>query len=91
MLLTIKGMSFGPGLETGAFSFELPDKRGFQIGDLQKSRRVDLEICDSSGHHIEISCGATNNSVRFSQSQLNRILTSLHSTTPSAHLVALEK
>jgi hypothetical protein len=40
--LTIKAIAFGPGLESGVFSFELPDKRGFQIGDPQKSKRVDL-------------------------------------------------
>jgi len=88
-LLTIKAIAFGPGLETGAFSFELPGKRGFQIGDPQKSRRVDLEVFDSTGHHIEILCGTTNGSVRFSQSELNRILTSLRTTTASAHLAAL--
>src|SRR5271155_638193 len=38
-LLTIKAIAFAPGLESGAFSFELPDKRGFQIGDPLKSRR----------------------------------------------------
>jgi len=42
-LLTIKAVASAPGLETGVFSFELPDKRGFQIGDPQKSRRVDLK------------------------------------------------
>jgi hypothetical protein len=89
-LLTIKAIAFGPGLETGAFSFELPGKHGFQIGDPQKSKRVELEVFDSTGQHIEILCGTTNSSVRFSQSELNRILTSLHSTTGSAHLTALQ-
>ena len=89
-LLTIKAIAFGPGLETGTFSFELPGKRGFQIGDPLKSKRVDLEVFDSTGHHIEILCGTTNISVRFSQSDINRILTSLHSTTGSAHLAALQ-
>ena len=90
-LLTFKAVAFGPGLETAVFAFELPGKRGFQIGDPQKSRRVDLEVFDSTGHHIEILCGATNGSVRFSQSDLNRIITSLHTTTDSAHLAALPK
>jgi len=82
-LLTIKAIAFGPGLESGAFSFELPDKHGFQIGDPQRSRRVDLEVFDSTGHHIEILCGSTNGKIRFSQAELNRILTSLHTTAPS--------
>ncbi len=89
-LLTMKAIAFGPGLKTGAFSFELPGKRGFQIGDPQKSRRVDLEIFDSTGHHIEIFCGTANGNARFSQPELNRILASLQTTTASAHLAALQ-
>lgn len=89
-LLTIKAIAFGPGLENGAFSFEVPGKRGFQIGDPQKSKRVDLEVFDSAGHHVEILCGSTNGSVRYSQSELNRILTSLHATAAPAHLAALQ-
>ncbi len=89
-LLTIKAIAVGPGLETGAFSFALPGKRGFQVGDPQKSRRVDLVVFDSTGHHIEILCSGANGNVRFSQSELNRILTSLHPTTDSAHLAALQ-
>jgi hypothetical protein len=89
-LLTFKAVAFGPGLETGVFAFELPGKRGFQIGDPLKSKRVDLEVFDSTRHHIEILCGSTNGSVRFSQSELNRILTSLHTTTDSAQLAVLQ-
>jgi hypothetical protein len=89
-LLTIKAIAFGPGLETGAFSFELPGKRGFQIGDPQKSRRVDLEVFDSKGHHIEILCSTTNPNARFSQSELNRILTSLHVSAASTPLATLQ-
>jgi hypothetical protein len=87
-LLTIKAIAFGPGLESGAFSFDLPGKRGFQIGDPQKSRRVDLEVFDTAGHHIEISCGSTIGNIRFSQPELNRILTSLHAVSVPSHLVA---
>lgn len=87
-ILTIKAIAFGPGLETGAFSFALPGKRGFQIGDPQKSSRVDLEVFDSTGHHIEILCGTTSGKGRFSQSELNRILASLRTTTASAHSAA---
>ena len=89
-LLTIKAIALGPGLESGAFSFDLPGKRGFQIGDPQKSRRVDLEVFDSGGHHIEILCGSTNGNIRFSQSELNRILTSLHAATVPSHLAAVQ-
>jgi hypothetical protein len=89
-LLTIKAIAFGPGLKSGAFSFDLPGKRGFQIGDPQKSTRVDLEVFDTAGHHIEISCGSTNGNMRFSQPELNRILTSLHAASVPSHLVALQ-
>lgn len=89
-LLTIKAIAFGPGLESGAFSFDLPGKHGFQIGDPQKSKRVDLEIFDSAGHHIEILCGSTNGNLRFSQSEINRIITSLHAITDSAQIASLK-
>jgi hypothetical protein len=89
-LLTIKAIAFGPGLESGAFSFDLPGRRGFQIGDPQKSRRVDLEVFDTAGHHIEILCGSTNGNIRFSQPELNRILTSLHAGSVPSHLAALQ-
>ncbi|HXJ12403.1 MAG TPA: hypothetical protein VNH19_09030, partial [Candidatus Limnocylindrales bacterium] len=89
-LLTIKAIAFGPGLESGAFSFDLRGKRGFQIGDPQKSKRVDLEVFDTAGHHIEISCGSTNANIRFSQPELNRVLTSLHVATAPSHLGAVQ-
>jgi hypothetical protein len=88
-LLTLKAIAFGPGLESGAFSFDLPGKHGFQIGDPQKSKRVDLEVFDTAGHHFEILCGSTTGNVRFSQPELNRILTSLHAASVPSHLVAL--
>ena len=86
----------GPGLETGVFSFELPDKHGFQVGDPRKSRRADLEVFGMRGHYVEIVCATSKDSVRLSQPELNRILTSLHaaptelSAAPSAHLTALK-
>lgn len=94
-LLTIKAIASAPGLETGVFSFELPDKHGFQIGDPRKSRRVNLEIFGMGGHHVEMVFAASKDSVRLSQSEINRILTSLHaaaaetSAAPSAHTPAL--
>jgi hypothetical protein len=90
-LLTIKAIAFGPRLESGIFTFALPDKHGFQIGDPQKSRRVDLEVFDSAGHHVEILCGSTNSSIRLSQSELNRILTSLHAVAKPAQFAAFQK
>jgi hypothetical protein len=77
-LLTIKAIAVGPSLETGVFSFELPDKRGFQVGDPRKSKRADLELFGMGGHYVEIICTTTNGNVSLSQPELNRILKSLH-------------
>jgi hypothetical protein len=77
-LLTVKAIAMGPGLETGVFSFEFPDKRGFQVGDPRKSRRADLEVFGMEGHHIEIICSTTKDGATLSQPELNRILKSLH-------------
>jgi hypothetical protein len=94
-LLTIKAIASAPGLETGVFSFALPDKRGFQIGDPRKSRRVDLEVFGIGGDHVEMVFAASKDSVRLSQPEINRILTSFHavlagpSAAPPAHATAL--
>jgi len=88
-LLSIKAIAFGPGLESGAFSFDLPGKRGFQIGDPQKSMRVDLEVFDTAGHHVEILC-STHGHIRFSQQEINRIITSLHAESVPSPLAALQ-
>ncbi|MGC2888444.1 MAG: hypothetical protein WB627_05205 [Candidatus Acidiferrum sp.] len=92
-LLTIKAIAIGPGLATGVFSFKFADKRGFEIGDPQKSKRVDLEVFGMGGHHVEMLLFATKDSARLSQSEINRILTSLHSdsagsTVSAAHFTA---
>lgn len=79
ILLTIKAIAIpSPGLEKGIFSFEFSDKRGFQIGDPQESRRVLLELFDIGGRHVEIICETNEDSPRLSQPQLNRILKSIH-------------
>ncbi|MGA8366937.1 MAG: hypothetical protein ACLQMT_09700 [Candidatus Acidiferrales bacterium] len=77
-LLTIKAIATPSSLGTGVFSFELPDKRGFQIGDPHKSTRVDLEVFGMGGHHVEIICATLKDNIKLSQSELKRMLTSLH-------------
>lgn len=77
-LLTIKAIALPASLETGAFSFSWPDKRGFQIGDPRKSRRIDLEVLDLKGHYVEIVCSTAKDSIRLTQPELNRILKTLH-------------
>src|SRR6266436_804537 len=94
-LLTIKAIAVGPGLETGVFSFELPDKHGFQVGDPRKSKRADFEVFGMGGHYVEIICATSKDGVWLSQPELNLILRSLHpsapesSVAPSSHHTAL--
>lgn len=87
ILLMIKGIALPSNLETGAFSFQFPNKRGFQIGDPRKSRRVDLEVLDLDGHYVEIICATDQNEVRLTQPELNRVLKTLH-TAPSHPVTA---
>jgi hypothetical protein len=87
-LLTIKAIALGPGLATGVFSFQFADKRGFQIGDPHKSKRVDLEVFDMGGHHIEMLLFAPNDTARLSQPEINRVLMSLHSVAADSSAAA---
>jgi hypothetical protein len=89
-LLTVKLLAFGPGLESAAYSFQLPGKRGFQIGNPQKAKRVDIEIFDSTGTHIEILCWAPNGKQGFSQPEINRITTSLRSASNDTQIASLK-
>jgi len=77
-LLTIKAIALPANLETGAFAFQLPDKRGFQIGDPRKSKRIDLEVLDVNGRYVEIICDSAREGVKLTQPELNRILKTLH-------------
>ncbi len=77
-LLTIKAIAFPASLSTGVFSFDLPDKRGFQIGDPQKAPSTQLEVFDRSGsYYAEIICGTANDRAKLTQPEINRILRSL--------------
>jgi hypothetical protein len=78
MLLTFKAIAPGPGLGTGAFSFDLPDKHGFQIGDPAKSPYVQLEIFGRDDYWVEIVCRTPKNGPGLTQPELNLIITSLH-------------
>jgi hypothetical protein len=80
----IKGIAIPGSLDTGAFSFQFPDKRGFQIGDTSKTRRIFLEVFDSSGRCVEILCGTDPQRVRVTQAELNRIVRSLHTVPPNS-------
>lgn len=87
-LLTIKAIAIPlPGLNAGAFSFELHDKRGFQIGDPRKSKSEFLEVFGMGNHYVEIACMTSKDSAKLSQPQLNRILTSLHPVLTEASAI----
>jgi len=78
-LLMIKAISSPAMLRTGAFSFDLPQTHGFQIGDPGKERRAQLEVfAKENGNWVEIICATKNDSVKLTQPELNRILTSFH-------------
>ena len=90
-LLTIKAIALPASLEYGAFAFQFPDKRGFQLGDPRKSRRIDLRVFDLNGHHLEISIETARDGVNLTQPELNRILKTLHpvsSVSPAAQAVS---
>jgi hypothetical protein len=78
MLLTFKAIAPGPGLASGIFSFDLPDKHGFQVGDPAKSKRLQLKIFGRDDYFVEIDCGAARNGPNLAQPELNLIITSLH-------------
>lgn len=81
-MLMIKAIALPGSLETGAFSFELPGKRGFQLGDPSKSERVQLDVLDLSGHFVEVLCDAGRRDARLTQPELNRILATLRVISP---------
>jgi len=78
MLLTFKAIAPGPGLGTGVFSFDLPEKHGFQTGDPAKSSNVQLEIFGRDDYWVEIVFHAPKNGPGLTQPELNLIITSLH-------------
>ena len=80
-LLTMKAIALPASLQTGAFSFQLSDKRGFQIGDPRKSKNIDLEVFEVNGHYLEIFCGTTREGIGFTQPELNRILKTLQTVS----------
>ena len=78
-LLTIKAISSPAMLRTGAFSFDLRETHGFQIGDPGKGRSAQLEVfVKEGGNWVEIICATKNDSVKLAQPELNRILASFH-------------
>jgi hypothetical protein len=82
-LLSIKAIALPSSLESGAFAFQFPDKRGFQLGDPRKSRRIDLRVFDLNGHNVDIVCGTARADENLTQPEINRILKTLHPVSPA--------
>lgn len=86
-LLMLKAMAFPANLESGVFSFDFPNMRGFQIGDPQKSQRIDLEIFGADGVHAEMTLLTdSKRGAPLSQPEINRTLASFR----SVHLAMLD-
>lgn len=79
-LLFFKGMSQDAELKTGAFEFQTPTVRGFQIGNPVNARRTRLDFFDSTGDSLgEIICFFGKGiSARGTQAELNRIIQTFH-------------
>jgi hypothetical protein len=75
-LLFFKGTSADAVLKTGAFEFQTPVIRGFQIGNPVNAGRTGLDFFDSTGNSLgEIICFFGKGiSARGTQAELNRII-----------------
>jgi hypothetical protein len=80
-LLTLKALAVPMDYVTGAYSFESHGKRGFEIGDPQKTNHIILDIFDVNGQDVEIIL-FTKVADRLTQPEVNRILSSLHAVPP---------
>ena len=80
-LLTLKAFAVPTDYVTGAYTFEVNRKRGFEIGDPQKTNHIILDIFDVNGQDVEIIL-ATKATDRLTQPEVNRILSSLHAVPP---------
>lgn len=78
ILLMLKAIAPGPGISSGIFSFDLPDKHGFEVGDPIKAKRLQLEIFGRDDYYVEFDCGSGLHGPNFTQPELNLIISSLH-------------
>lgn len=85
-LLFFKGISQDAELKTGAFEFQTPAVRGFQIGNPVNARRTRLDFFDSTGDSLgEIICFFGKGiSARGTQAELNRIIQTFHAVATIA-------
>ena len=68
--------------DTGLFSFSLENLHGFQLGDPARARFVVIHAYDLQDHGVEISVAMANGKTEhILQSEINRILRTLHRTS----------
>lgn len=76
-LLTFKAIMVPGDLKSGVFSFQYPDKRGFQVGDPHAFWRVYIRVFDLSGRQVELTVAAKKDG-RLTQAEVNRVVKTLH-------------
>ena len=70
-------------LKGGLYSFQTEWLRGFQEGAPEQDKMVIIEAFDAQDHKIELWIGSEQGAVKLSQSEVNRILYSLHPASSS--------
>jgi hypothetical protein len=76
-LLFLKSMDLSDA-KSGFFSFSFGNLHGFQMGDPAKTRDVAIHGFDPQGHRVELFIGINGQTNRLQQSEINRILKTLH-------------
>jgi hypothetical protein len=77
-LLMLKAITVSGDIKSGVYSFQLPDKRGFQLGNPAAVPHLRVEIFDLNGPNVEILLAAKDSNSRFTQFEVNRIVRTLH-------------
>lgn len=83
-LLMLKAIAPPGDIKSGAYSFKLPDKRGFQLGNPSATSHVCVEVFDLNGHNLEIFLSEKVGTPRITQPEVNRIIESLHTVPERA-------
>jgi hypothetical protein len=76
ILLVFKGIS-APRYQSGLYTFQTDWFRGFQEGDPVKAKIVVIDVFDDKDQSLELMVGAAPNSIKVSQSDVNRVIYSL--------------
>lgn len=72
--------------ETGMYSFEIGNRRGFQFGNPERTDRIYVDAYDDEDRKFEFMIGIKNGSApRLTQSGINRVLQTLQVASPLLH------